>query len=323
MTTIVIFLTSSAFLLAGVALPAAASNQPPDFECPDGHRWTGFGCEPEDDDTDRERTGCDQADPTVMNIPCRFGPFVWHQPHDSYLRALTQQEAAEFRDDGIYGCSGCLYDGLWQDYPLGWIYEWRKISGIIPPSDPVWGQVGFIWLADDPLGPPPVDPAALAQQILDDMDLQPIEIGMAPAPIDQRPDSLGLVGAPVWLWAVDPSPQTWGPVEDSMSEGGITVTVTAAVEEASWDTGDGSIRTCTDPGTAYRESLGVRESPNCGHTYQQTSRQHPDQAFTVTATTHWAASWEASTGESGTLDVDPLTSTARVRIGERQLIEQE
>ncbi|NDL60203.1 hypothetical protein [Phytoactinopolyspora mesophila] len=212
----------------------------------------------------------------------------------------------------------------WADnYPDGWIYEWRKLSGVIPPAIAIWGERGHMWLAETPIGEAPRrDPAEIAREILDDMDLQPIEIGMAPATLSQNPGSMGLVGAPVWMWAVDPSPQTWGPLEESGSEQGVTVTVVAEVEHVEWDMGDGGSKTCGTPGQPYNEAMGVRDSPDCGYLYTRTSGDQSDQAYTVTASTMWAASWEASTGESGTLDVDPLTSSASVRIGERQLIEQ-
>lgn len=41
------------------------------------------------------------------------------------------------------------------------------------------------------------------------MGLRGIEMGSTPPMI---PGRIGLVGFPVWLWAADPGPQTWGPV---------------------------------------------------------------------------------------------------------------
>ncbi|WP_166345708.1 hypothetical protein [Phytoactinopolyspora limicola] len=255
----------------------------------------------------------------AINIPCRYGDYVFVTEYDGYLRRMSESEAEMFAPDGTHGCDTCLYPGVWENYPEGWMYELARLAGFGYP--PAWASRTPVWLPDGP-GGPPVDPAVLAREILDDMDLQPIEIGMAPATLSQNPGSMGLVGAPVWMWAVDPSPQTWGPLEESGSEQGVTVTVVAEVEHAEWDMGDGGSTTCSTPGQPYHEAMGVRDSPDCGYLYTRTSRDESDQAYTVTATTMWAASWEASTGESGTLDVDPLTSSASVRIGERQLIEQ-
>ncbi|PSL06068.1 hypothetical protein CLV30_103223 [Haloactinopolyspora alba] len=179
-----------------------------------------------------------------------------------------------------------------------------------------------MWLPSGPAAPEPVDPEALARQVLSGMNLEPVDIGMAPTPIEQDPDSMGLVGAPNWMWVRDPGPTTWGPLTDTGSEGAVTVTVAAQVDEAVWDMGDGSSVTCTSPGDPYDTAYGVRESPSCGHRYERTSRGQPDQAYAVSATTQWSVEWEASTGATGTLEVDPLTSTVHVRIGERQVIEQ-
>ncbi|WP_051425888.1 hypothetical protein [Jiangella gansuensis] len=179
-----------------------------------------------------------------------------------------------------------------------------------------------MWLADAPgTDQPVVDPEAVAQSILDGMERRPVEIGMAPAPLDADSDSMGLVGAPVWMWVADAGPTTWGPLEESATVGGVTVTVTARVEHVRWSMGDGAEITCTTPGEPYRTSYGVRDSPSCGHRYERTSRGQPGTAYEVSATTTWTAQWSASTGVSGALDAGSLTSTAHVRIGERQVIE--
>ncbi|NDL60200.1 hypothetical protein [Phytoactinopolyspora mesophila] len=323
----------AATLILSVTFATLAST-PPQDDCRPGQTWQFGICV--DDDPDGpdlpdppdvpdvpdvpERTLCAQNDPTALNIPCRYGDAVFVSEYDGYLRRMSESEAEMYAPHGTHGCDTCLHPGVWENYPEGWIYQLLRLAGSGYP--PAWASRTPVWLPEGPEGPPPVDPAALAQEILDDMDLQPIEIGMAPATLEQRSDSMGLVGAPVWMWAVDPSPQTWGPLEESGSEQGVTVTVVAEVEHAVWDMGDGGSKTCSTPGQPYNEAMGVRDSPDCGYLYTRTSGDQSDQAYTVTATTIWAASWEASTGESGTLDVDPLTSSASVRIGERQLIEQ-
>ncbi len=198
------------------------------------------------------------------------------------------------------------------------MYEWRKLNNWQPTY---WGDRGYVWLADGPGEPPPVDPEEVAETILDGMDFEPVEIGLAPKPLEQNPESIGVVGAPVWMWVANEGPTTWGPLEESATVGGITVTVTASVDDIVWDMGDGGSRTCKTPGQEYHESFGVRDSPTCGYLYEHTSRDQPDTAYAVSATTNWSAEWSASTGASGELDVEPLTSTVHARIGERQAIE--
>ncbi|RIQ29553.1 ATP/GTP-binding protein [Jiangella rhizosphaerae] len=153
------------------------------------------------------------------------------------------------------------------------------------------------------------------------MRFEPLELGLAPRPLEQAPGSIGLVGAPVWMWVTNAGPTTWGPIEESATAGGITVTVTAEVESVTWDMGDGTSVSCETPGDAYVPALGVRPSPSCGHTYAQTSADQPGTAYAVTATANWTATWTASTGVGGTLEPPRPATTAHVRIGERQVIE--
>ena len=69
-----------------------------------------------------------------------------------------------------------------------------------------------------------------ARQIaIENMHLRAIDIGIAPEP---GPDSIGLVGMPVWMWAANPDEHTVGPITESASAGGITVTATATDDSA-------------------------------------------------------------------------------------------
>lgn len=318
---------SIAFLLLALATHVAVAQAgPPDVDCPSN--FGGLGCTNDDQpsnggegdggDENDSHTGCAQNDPTVVPAPCSHSDFVFSEEHDRYFRRLTPDENEPFRPpDGELS-----YLGYWTGAPdEGWMYEWRKLSGFSGSTSYDWGVRGYMWLADEP-GGLQVDPEALAQAVLDGMNLQRVQIGMAPTPIEQMPDSIGLVGAPNWMWVRNPGPTTWGPITDTGSQAGVSVTVSARVEEVVWDLGDGSTVTCDSPGDPYRESYGVRESPSCGHTYHETSSDQPNQAYPVTATANWVAEWEASTGAQGALDVAPLSSTVHVRIGERQLVEQ-
>lgn len=300
-----------------VASPTANAD---DNRCPPGKEYIGSGCvdDGEDDDDDPIDTGCAQNDPLVSPAPCQMDGYTYILEYDSYLKALRPDQNEMYRppDGELSGT------GEWTGPPEeGHMYEARKLAGV--PGGYHWGQYDLMWLPDGPGEPPPeVDPEELAQTILDGMSFEPPEIGMAPHPIEQDADSMGLVGAPAWMWIANPGSATWGPLIDDATEGGITVTVTAQVNDATWDLGDGTTVSCDTSGDAYDTAYGVRASPTCGHTYEHTSRDQPDQAYTVTATTNWSAEWESSTGVTGTLDVDPLTASAHVRIGERQLIEQ-
>lgn len=289
-------------------------------DCPPGTTFDGSGCvtPPLDEDLGvPNETGCAQKEPLVNPAPCIKDGYEYAREIDRYIRAVDPQRNELYRPP--HGALSHL--GYWRGAPdEGWMYEWRKLAGW--GGGIHWGAYGLMWLAEAPgTGQPVVDPEAVAQSILDGMERQPVEIGMAPAPLAVDSDSMGLVGAPVWMWVADPGPHTWGPVEESATVGGVTVTVTARAEHVRWSMGDGAEITCTTPGEPYRISYGVRDSPNCGHRYERTSRGQPGTAYDVSATTTWTAQWNASTGASGELEAGSLTSTAQVRIGERQVIE--
>jgi hypothetical protein len=258
----------------------------------------------------------------LLNAPCEVDGFIFNAELDRYLLPLAPVQNERYRPpDGDLS-----HLGYWAGpHDQGWMFEWRKLAASWSVGSYAWGERGLIWLAEAP-GEQPVtvvDPEEVAQQILEGMAFEALEIGLAPRPLEDDPSSIGLVGAPVWMWVTNAGPTTWGPREESATVGGITVTVTAEVQSVTWDLGDGSTVTCDDPGDPYTPSLGVRPSPSCGHTYMQTSSDQPGTAYTVTATPDWTVTWTASTGAEGTLDPpSPAPSTsARLRIGERQVIE--
>ncbi|WP_232550065.1 hypothetical protein [Propioniciclava soli] len=157
-----------------------------------------------------------------------------------------------------------------------------------------------------------VDPRAIAEQLLAEMPLQPVAIGIVPEP---GPDSMGLVGLPTWMWVSDPGPSTWGPQTRSLTVGGVTVTLQAKVHAIRWVMGDGAVVTCTTPGTPYEDRFGSSDSPTCGHRYTKQG------AYAVEASTQWAAEWFASTGESGDFAWE-MGSTTTINVGEAQALNQ-
>ncbi|SNT44789.1 hypothetical protein SAMN05421812_106151 [Asanoa hainanensis] len=174
-------------------------------------------------------------------------------------------------------------------------------------------------ILDDP--PPgfnaPPDPAVLAQRALDSLDLLPPEIGIAPNPAVGP----GLVGLPIWLWVpADPDPgddeSTWGPMTASESEGGVTVTLTAAVGKIVFRMGDGKTVTCTNPGTPYVRQGG--KSPTCGYDgYRAASPR--GGSYTVEATTTWTVTWVAG-GVNGTIEGVTRDNEAQIQIDELQVV---
>lgn len=107
-----------------------------------------------------------------------------------------------------------------------------------------------------------------------------------------------VVNVPTWAW-IDKA--GWTTVTATASAPGVSVTATASPEYVGWLWGDGSSSECRGPGTPYVRGVSdpAAASPDCGHTYTQTSKRGPGLRFPVTATVHWRITWRATTGQSG------------------------
>jgi len=197
------------------------------------------------------------------------------------------------------------------------IWAGRTDGAIYECYDPLVAKFGgtplaTLWSATSPAGPAaPPDPRVLAQQAIALMRLRAINIGIVPEP---RAGSVGIIGMPTWMWAQNPSLNTWGPVTKSASAGAFTVTATARVDRVVWAMGDGSTVACAGSGTAYQDSFGKTSSPTCGYLY---TRQG---TYTVRATSYWTVQW-AGVGQSGTIPMD-FTQTTNITMGEAQVLTQ-
>ena len=229
---------------------------------------------------------------------------------------------------GPVACS--TIDGYWSNAHNCYI---QTANPQPPPGDPVWqghdptdgaiyncsqpqsGMLVQLWSATAPAGGGPT-PGEVAQDAVKGMGLSAIAVGIVPKP---GPDSIGLVGMPVWMWADQPGPTSVGPITRSASAGGITVAATATLESITWDMADGHSVVCHGPGTPYVPSYGRRESPDCGYVYATTSGDEPEQSFTVTATSQRVVSWTGA-GQTGTIRLAPLTRDVQIRIGEAQVL---
>jgi hypothetical protein len=155
----------------------------------------------------------------------------------------------------------------------------------------------------------------LARRAMSKLRLLPPVMHLTPGP-----GRTTLVSLPVWLW-VSPTPETWGPNSQTESDQGLSVTLTAKVDRIVWDMGDGSTRECTSPGTPYSATAGASASPDCGYAYQRISERMPGGAYTVTATTHWTATWTSTTGRSGAFNnVTRSATVGDIRVGELQAL---
>lgn len=238
--------------------------------------------EPRGDGYSTSRRVCMRGDEVV---PCKSDQGTWYSPKQCYISPV----------DPLPPYS----DPNWQGHTSGMLYYCR-ITGFAT------GTPVLIWFAESV---PPPDPETLARRALARMQLSPITIGIAP---DDNPDSVGLVGMPIWLWAENPSDRTIGPISRSASEGGYTVTATAEVERVRWSMGDGGVKTCAGPGTPYKLKYGITESPTCGYRFEKQGE------FTVAARSDWLVRW-SGIGETGTFRIY-LTQNTQVVVGELNVV---
>ncbi|MYT68338.1 ATP/GTP-binding protein [Streptomyces sp. SID8367] len=161
-------------------------------------------------------------------------------------------------------------------------------------------------------GAPAVDPAVVAAQAVDKMEL------LGPQVASPRAGARYTVGVPVWMW-VTPSASTFGPNSASASAGGVTVTAKAEVSKIVWDMGDGEKVTCTGPGTPFKNTRHGVESPDCGHIYQQPSTRKAGAKYRLTATAYWDVTWQATTGEAGQIPTTRQTDVS-FTVGELQSV---
>ncbi|MGH3493293.1 MAG: hypothetical protein ACRDQ1_08655 [Sciscionella sp.] len=154
------------------------------------------------------------------------------------------------------------------------------------------------------------DPRVLAVRALSKLALPKPVIDSSPG--GTAPQTVQL---PTWTW--QPTEQ-WARRSASASVPGESVTATATPVSVTWSWGDGTSTVCQGPGTPYVKGVSdpSAPSPNCGHTYHQTSANAPGQQFPVTATIAWSVAWSGG-GQSGTFP--NLTTTATVHWSVRQI----
>src|SRR3954453_20440797 len=239
-----------------------------------------------------------RREPPAGPVPCYSDTGYWSNAYNCYISAAKPTPPAG--------------DPSWQGHKPsdGAVYQCYQ-----PQTD----IDIYIWAADAPpgsgTGPSPRD---VAEAAVKKMGLSAIDIGIAPEP---GPDSVGIVGMPVWLWVKDPNAHTYGPATASASAGGITVTATARVQQITWDLGDGTTVVCRGAGTPYQPSYGNKQSPDCGHVYDKSSAHQPGGRYTVTATSDWVITWQGA-GQTGTIPLNGLTRSVRITVGEAQVLVQ-
>jgi hypothetical protein len=171
--------------------------------------------------------------------------------------------------------------------------------------------LGNLWV---PASQPAVAPIVLAQLARRYLPLPPPGIQSSPATTTDQ-----VTNVPTWLWV---APATWGVRTATASVPNESATVTATPVSVTWTMGDGSRVVCRGPGTPYRGGDPARPSPDCGHTYRQSSARQPGLRYPVTATTTWRITWVASGVVAASGSLAPLlrTATTSLRVAEAQTV---
>jgi hypothetical protein len=241
----------------------------------------------------------------IGEVPCHDEDMGWFNPSDDCYWQILEPQPAKDAADWEWGAAAPESDA---DRAKGKVYNvtcpgaGRELIG-----GSTWSQT-----------PPPGfggGPSAeeLAQEAIKKMRLLGADIGTAP-----KAGKTGLVGMPVWIWN-NKTPRTWGPVTESASAPGITVTATATVKKIEYTMGDGGTEVCTTVGTPYEKRFGGQPSPDCGYRYTKTSSSQPDKAFTVKATTTWSVHW-AGGGQEGDITTTREAEPAQITVGEAQAV---
>ncbi|WP_075847955.1 hypothetical protein [Saccharomonospora sp. CUA-673] len=171
-----------------------------------------------------------------------------------------------------------------------------------------------VWIADGerPRPRPAPSPEQLARQAYNQLRLPSLGIHASPA-------ERQLVNLPTWLWM---DSGQWRPVTASASVPGVSVTATATPKSVTWSMGDGASVTCDGAGTPFPPGSDPQAaSPDCGHTYRQSSRGQGNDSFPVSATVDWTVTWSGA-GQRGTFPGLTTTSNTTFSVAESQALNQ-
>ena len=209
-------------------------------------------------------------------------------------------------DPATHDVIDCETDNGW------WHAVYKCYIKPAPDRDDEWlctdlnGDTGSIHQLDGP--EPPPDPRQVAWELIAQIQLRAGQIAFAPDP------EHGLIGLPHWMWIPDRNPQTTGPITQSATKNGYTITIDAVLDRVVYDMGNGDTVTCTGEaaqGTRYLERYKLNPSPTCGY---DTGYAEPG-AYTITAQSFWVINWYG-VGQAGTITLD-FTRSAETTIAEQ------
>lgn len=296
--------------LGGVA-PAIADENCREVPLPDG--TVKVICEDDGDEGDPDNPGGGGpgggGDRTCefngSEIPCRSEFGVWDGR--CYARTAAPQPPKS--------------TPVWEGNDDGVVLECNPpscVGGATPCPDR-----SFYWSPSAPTPPGP-SPEELARQAVASMQLTMGQIGSTPPAYSTKPDAVGAIGLPIWLWIANRAENTIGPITRSASDGVLAVSATGTLNRVEWILADangttvGAI-TCDGanaPGTPYDGRNSAEPSPTCG--FGPDLNSSPGN-LTLTGTAYWSVEWQGG-GQTGQIDVPPQSNSTQIRIGELQAL---
>lgn len=232
-------------------------------------------------------------------VDSQFGPVEVCAGRDSAVVGVDQQSASSTGGIGTGDADGVAG---------GPAFEWDRKSAYCGPDvgallrgmDPAAGSPDLTWgCIDVSTGAPAViDVAGIARRAASSVQVPEPVLVFGPEPSVNQWGVLA-VGLPIWVWA-----ENQGPIDSSVNQEGIDISLTASRSSVTIDWGDGTSSVCDSMTPRPADSHPMAESPDCGHVYQKRGD------YIVTATASWNVSW-AALGASGSL---ALSST-----GSRQM----
>lgn len=154
---------------------------------------------------------------------------------------------------------------------------------------------------------PPIDPTVLRDRARDRINPDPPTPATAPM-WDQIP---AVVNLPTWLWVAD----DWEPIEETESQGFVTVVVQARPVDTTWEPGDGAEIICDGPGVEWAPGM-ADDATDCTYTYRGSG-----STLTASVSVRWVFHWWLNGNDMGDFGELPVTATFTVDVAEIQAIE--
>ena len=184
-------------------------------------------------------------------------------------------------------------------------YTWNTVECTYVGADgttEVWGW-GLLVIETSP----PIDPLVLRDRARDRIDPE--------APVPMTAPMWGEIPAvvqlPTWLW-VDGE---WEPIEESESQGLVTVVVQARPVQVAWALGEHGGVTCDGPGTEWAPGLG-EDATDCAYTFDASGA-----GVASAATVQWTFRWWLNGNDMGDFGDLTVTTDFAIDVAEIQAIE--